>query len=286
MGHDGAILMKKRLLHYLNAVWAENIKEWKVELTYKADFVRGLIDPLVYVVPYLLYGLALVGGRNSPSLAKLTGTADLITFVTLGYIFIGFLNMALWAMGFSLRKEQYWGTLESVFAAPVPRWVFILGMAAHSTLHQGLMISLQLIVISFIFKLTVNVGGIIPSLAIVGLMLIAMYGLGMMIASLTLIFKQGYLISEALSALILVITPIAYPLAVLPVVMQKASLIFPTTYGILTTRHFLIGEKMNFSVGTSFLRLAILCVVWVLFGLIVFAFIDKSTRRSGTLAHY
>jgi ABC-2 type transport system permease protein len=194
--------------------------------------------------------------------------------------------MALWAMGFSLRKEQYWGTLEAVFAAPVPRWVYAMGMAAHSTMHQGLMISVQLVVISIIFKLTINVGGIIPSLAVVGLMLIALYGLGMMIASLTLIFKQGWLISEALSSLVMVITPIAYPLAVMPIFMQKAAMLLPTTYGILTVRHFLIGEKMGFPVGISFLRLAILCVIWVAFGLIVFAFIDKRTRRSGTLAHY
>jgi ABC-2 type transport system permease protein len=278
--------MFKNFYHYLRAIWAENIKEWKIELTYKADFVRGLIDPLVYVLPYLLYGIALVGGRTSQNLAKLTGTSDLITFVTLGYIFIGFLNMALWAMGFSLRKEQYWGTLEAVFAAPVPRWVYAMGMAAHSTMHQGLMISVQLVVISIIFKLTINVGGIIPSLAVVGLMLIALYGLGMMIASLTLIFKQGWLISEALSSLVMVITPIAYPLAVMPIFMQKAAMLLPTTYGILTVRHFLIGEKMGFPVGISFLRLAILCVIWVAFGLIVFAFIDKRTRRSGTLAHY
>jgi ABC-2 type transport system permease protein len=276
----------KTLLNYLRAIWAENIKEWKIELTYKADFLRGLIDPLVYVLPYLLYGIALVGGRTSPSLEKLTGTGDLITFVTLGYIFIGFLNMALWAMGFSLRKEQYWGTLESVFAAPLPRWVYALGMALHSTIHQGLMIALQLIVISLIFKLSVRVGGIIPSLAVVGVMLIALYGLGMMIASLTLIFKQGWLISEALSSLIMIITPIAYPLTVLPIFMQKAAMVLPTTYGILTCRHFLIGEKMEFSIGAAFFRLLILCVLWVLFGLLVFAFIDKKTRRSGTLAHY
>ncbi|MEO0115627.1 MAG: ABC transporter permease [candidate division WOR-3 bacterium] len=276
----------KTFFHYLRAIWAENIKEWKIELTYKADFLRGLIDPLVYVLPYLLYGIALVGGRNSQSLEKLTGTGDLITFVTLGYIFIGFLNMALWAMGFSLRKEQYWGTLEAVFAAPVPRWVYALGMAVHSTMHQGLMIALQLIVISLVFKLSVNISGIVPSLAVVGVMLIALYGLGMMIASLTLIFKQGWLISEALSSLIMIVTPIAYPLAVLPIVMQKVAMVLPTTYGILTVRHFLIGEKMGFSVATSFFRLLILCVLWVAFGLIVFAFIDKKTRSSGTLAHY
>ncbi len=272
--------------HYARAVWAENIKEWKVELTYKPDFIRGLIDPLVYALPYLLYGIALVGGRNSKTLQGLVGSGDIITFVTLGYVFIGFLNMALWAMGFSLRKEQYWGTLESVFAAPVPRWVFAMGMAAHSTLHQGLMISVQLLVINLIFKLTINPAGILPSLLVVAVMLIALYGLGMMIASVTLVLKQGQLVSEALSGIMMIITPIAYPLAVLPLFLRKAAMFIPTTYGIMTVRHFLMGENMGFSVATSFFRLALLGIAWVTFGIIIFEIIDQRTRRTGTISHY
>jgi len=275
-----------RIKHYSRAVWAENIKEWKIEVTYKPDFIRGLIDPLVYALPYLLYGIALVGGRNSKTLQGLVGSGDIITFVTLGYVFIGFLNMALWAMGFSLRKEQYWGTLESVFAAPVPRWVFAMGMAAHSTLHQGLMISVQLLVINLIFKLTISSAGILPSLLVVAVMLIALYGFGMMIASLTLILKQGWLVSEALSGIMMIITPIAYPLAVLPLFLRKAAMFIPTTYGIMTVRHFLMGENMGFSVATSFTRLALLGIAWVTFGIIVFEIIDQRTRRTGTISHY
>jgi len=275
-----------RLRHYAHAVWAENIKEWKLELTYPADFARSLIDPVVYLLPYLLYGVALVGGRQSPNLQKLVGTSDLVTFVTLGYVFIGFMNMALWAMGFSLRKEQMYGTLESVFAAPVPRWVFTMGMSAHSILHQFLMITVQLIFILAVFSFKINPAGLLPSLGIVGLMLVALYGIGMIMASTTLIFKQGWLISEALGSILMIITPIAYPLAVLPVFLQKAALAVPTTYGILVVRHTLTGERIGFSVGAAFLRVGILSVVWVAFGLIIFALIDKYTRRSGTLSHY
>jgi len=276
----------RRVRHYAGAVWAENIKEWKLELTYPADFARSLIDPVVYLLPYLLYGMALVGGRQSANLAKLVGTSDLVSFVTLGYVFIGFMNMALWAMGFSLRKEQMYGTLESVFAAPVPRWVFTMGMSAHSILHQFLMIAVQIIFIMLVFSIHINPFGLLPSFAMVGLMMVALYGIGMVMASTTLIFKQGWLISEALGSILMVITPIAYPLAVLPMFMQKAALAVPTTYGILTVRHFLLGEKMPFTVADAFLRVAVLCVVWVIFGLVVFTLIDKQTRRSGTLSHY
>ena len=275
-----------RLGHYARAIWAENIKEWKIELCYKADFARSFIDPVIFLLPYLLYGVALVGGRHSEHLKELVGTSDIITFVTLGYIFIGFMNMALWAMGFSLRKEQFYGTLEAVFAAPVPRWVFTLGMTCHSIMHQGLIIAVQLVAIFAVFSITISPAGILPSLAIVGVMLIALYGIGMMMAATTLIFKQGWIVSEILASIVMVITPIAYPLAVLPVFLQKAALAMPTTYGILGVRHFLLGEQMGFSVGTAFLRLSILCVVWVVFGLAVFVIIDRWTRRSGTISHY
>jgi ABC-type polysaccharide/polyol phosphate export permease len=105
-------------------------------------------------------------------------------------------------------------------------------------------------------------------------------------ASTTLIFKQGWIISEALGSILVVITPIAYPLAVLPLFMQKAALAVPTTYGILVVRHVLTGEQIGFTVGQAFLRVGILSVVWVAFGLVIFAVIDRYTRRSGTLSHY
>jgi ABC-type polysaccharide/polyol phosphate export permease len=105
-------------------------------------------------------------------------------------------------------------------------------------------------------------------------------------ASTTLIFKQGWIISEVLGSILMVITPIAYPLAVLPVFMQKAAMAVPTTYGIMTARYFLLGEPMPFSVGSAFLWLSVLSAVWVAFGLTVFALIDRYTRRSGTLSHY
>ncbi len=275
-----------RLRHYAAAVWAENIKEWKLELTYKADFARSLIDPVVYLLPYLLYGIALVGGRESESLRNLVGTADIITFITLGYVFIGFLNMALWAMGFSLRKEQFYGTLESVFAAPVPRWVFTMGMAMHSILHQLLMIAVQIVFIVLVFSIKINPLGLLPTLLIIALMLVALYGIGMFMASFTLIFKQGWLVSEALASILMILTPIAYPLAVLPVFMQKLALFVPTTYGILGARHFLMGERIDFTLAQAFVRLGMLSFLWVAFGLTVFWIIDRWTRRSGTLSHY
>lgn len=276
----------RRVFHYLRAINAENIKEWKIELTYKPDFIRQFIEPFVYLFPYLLYGYALLGGRYSEHLKDLTGIGDMVAYTFIGYLFIGFLNTACWAMGFSLRKEQWFGTLETIFVAPVPRWVYVAGMALHSTCHQGLIMLIQAVVITSFFAIVLQMGGLFPALALVMLMLLGLYGLGIVVAGLTIALKQWWVVSEALSTLIVVVTPIAYPLAVLPIVLRKASMFLPTTYGIIGVRHFMLGEQLAVSLPTIFLRLAIIMVVWLTFGMAVFLVMDRFGRKKGSLSVY
>lgn len=270
----------------MRAMNAESIKEWKIELTYRADFIRGFIEPFVYLLPYFLYGMAITGGRYSAHLKELVGIDDMITYTFVGYVMMGFLATSCWAMGFSLRKEQWYGTLESVFAAPVPRWVYIGGMAFHSTLHQGSIMLIQAVIIGFIFNLVVKGGGFLNSLFIIALMVLALYGLGILIAGLTLTVKHGEVIAEAVHTLFSVATPLAYPLAVMPIFLQKISLFLPTTYGILGVRHFLLGETLVVSLPVLFLRLFLLVILWISAGLLVFKLTDRKVRRAGTLSHY
>ncbi|MGD2250240.1 MAG: ABC transporter permease [Candidatus Methanofastidiosia archaeon] len=279
-------LLNTRTKRYLRAMNAENIKEWKIELTYRVDFIRGMLEPLIFVFPYVLFAIALMGGRTSSVLEGLTGVSDGITYTIIGYIFMGFLNTAIWGMGFALRKEQWYGTLESVFVMPVPRWVYVMGMGLHSTLHQGIILSFQILVVYILFGLILDIQGILPILVLVALMLISLVGLGLMVSGLALIFKEGWIVSEVLYSLITIVTPIAYPLAVLPPLLQRISRVMPTTYAITGIRHFLVAENMEFTLMTAYTRLIIIGVCWVVTGLIMFHIVDGRVRREGTLAEY
>ncbi len=276
----------QKIVHYLRAINAENIKEWKIELKYKPDFIRLFFEPFVYLFPYFLYGFALLGSRQSENLKNLTGVHDIFAYIFVGYLIMGFLNTACWAMGASLRKEQWYGTLETIFVAPVPRWVYVAGMALHSTLHQGLIMLIEAVVVVVIFKIFFHINGLFYSLTLLLLMISALYGLGILVAGLTIGLKQWWVISDALSTLINIITPIAYPLAILPVFLQKISLLLPTTYGVLGIRHFLIGENLSVSIPAIFLRLVLMLVLWIGFGLAVFLIMDHYGRRRGVLSQY
>lgn len=271
---------------WMQAIWAENVKEWKIELAYPVDFVRQFIDPFIWALPYVFYGVALVGGRHSESLKKLSGSGDVVSFILLGYVLMGFLGTALWAMGMSLRREQLFGTMESVFVTPMPRWVFVFGMALHSTLHQGGIIAAQCVFFAVVFKMLFQVSGIFPSLLATGLMVFALYGIGLNVAALTLIFKEGWIVAELLYSFMNVLTPVVYPLAVLPLFMQKLSLTLPTTYGVILVRHFMTGERMPWQTWQGLFYLFLLGFLWVLFGLWVFHAVDRKIRRDGLLGEY
>lgn len=145
---------------------------------------------------------------------------------------------------------------------------------------------MQAIVISAFFAIVFKTTGLFLALIIIALMLLALYGLGVTVAGLTIGLKQWWVISEALSTLILVVTPIAYPLAVMPLVLRKVTMFLPTTYGVMGVRHLLLGETLNIGLGTIFLRLVVILIIWCVCGLGIFMLMDRYGRKKGILSSY
>jgi len=270
----------------LRAIWECNVKEWKIELAYPISFIRQCISPLIFLLPFIIYGLVLIGGRYSENLAKLVGTGDVVTFIFTGYMIMGFIGTAVWAMGFSIRKEQWFGTLESIFVTPTSRLSLVLGMALHSTVHQSLGTLLEFAAIYLIFGLALQIQGILPALVIFALMMFALYGFGILVSALSLVLKEGWIVAEGLHSIMMILSPVAYPLVVLPTIAQQASAIFPTAPALVGMRAFLIENYTPEVVGNVFLHLLMLDAAWILFGIFVFHLTDIYVRKRGGLEKY
>jgi ABC-2 type transport system permease protein len=270
----------------LRAIWAANIKDWKIELAYPVGFIRQLISPLVLLLPYLLYAFVLVGGRYSENLAQLVGNGDTFAFIFTGYMLMGFIGTAVWAMGFSIRRERWFGTLEAIYVTPTSRLSQVLGTALHSTVHQILGTILQFIVIYTAFDLVLNIEGILPALGIFALMMFALYGFGIVIAAISLVLKEGWMVSDGLYSIMTILSPVAYPLTVLPTVFQQASSIVPTAPALVGMRSFLLPGYQPEVVTNVFLHLLVLGAVWILFGILVFHVTDGYVRKRGMLKKF
>jgi ABC-2 type transport system permease protein len=262
------------------------MKEWKIELAYPISFVRQSVEPLVFLLPFIVYGLVLIGGRYSDHLMQLVGTGDIVTYVFTGYIIMGFIGTSVWAMGFSIRKEQWYGTLESIYVTPTSRLSFVLGMALHSLLHQGISVLLEFSAIYVIFGLALRIEGILPALVIFALMMLALIGFGIFVASFAMVLKEGWIISEGLYSVLMILSPVAYPLTVLPNIAQQASNVFPTAPALIGMRTFLIENYTPEVMGNVFLHLLALDAAWIIFGIIIFSVTDSYVRKRGSLGKY
>jgi ABC-2 type transport system permease protein len=271
----------------LYAVWESNVKDWKIEFAYPVSFVRQMISPLVFLVPFLIYGIVLVGENGySENLAQLVGTGDVVTFIFTGYIMMGFIGTAVWAMGFSIRQERWFGTLQAIYVTPTSRLVQVMGMAIHSTVHQIIGTLIQLVVISLTFGLALKIEGVLPALGLFALMMFALYGFGIVISAIGLLLKEGWVISDILYSTMTILSPVAYPLIVLPTLAQQASAFFPTAPALIGMRSFLIENYRAEAFGNVFLHLLILGAAWILFGVLVFKITDKYVRKRGMLTKF
>ncbi|UCE43941.1 MAG: ABC transporter permease [Candidatus Bathyarchaeota archaeon] len=273
----------------LRAIWESNVKVWKIELAYPISFLRECIQPLVMLLPFLLYGLVLIGGRYSEALQGLLETAspvDVVTYIFTGYMVMGFIGTAIWAMGFSIRREQWFGTLESIYVTPTSRLSLVLGVALHSTLHQCISVSIEFLVIYAVFGLGLKIQGILPALTIFALMMFALYGFGVLISALALFLKEGWIVAEGLYSILMILSPGAYPLAVLPNVVRQVSGVFPTGPAMIGMRSLLMDGYPPQAIGTIFLHLLALDAAWILFGILVYYLVDIYIRRRGSLGKY
>ena len=199
---------------------------------------------------------------------------------------MGFIGTAVWAMGFSIRRERWFGTLEAIYVTPTSRLVQVFGMALHSTVHQILGTIIQLVVIYLTFGLSLKIEGVLPALGIFALMMFALYGFGIVISALGLLLKEGWVVSDILYSTMTILSPVAYPLIVLPTVAQQASAIFPTAPALIGMRSFLMVNYQQEAFGNVFLHLLVLGAAWILFGVVVFKVTDKYVRKRGMLRKF
>lgn len=94
------------------------------------------------------------------------------------------------------------------------------------------------------------------------------------------------MISDGLYSIMTILSPVAYPLTVLPTVAQQASTVIPTAPALVGMRSFLIPGYQPEVVTNVFLHLLVLGVVWIIFGILVFHLTDGYVRKRGMLKKF
>ena len=270
----------------LFVVWNELVKNIKSLLAYPAILVFWAVFPIFWFIPFILQGQAFVGGLQSASFAQITGSGEYIPFIVIGAVLNSYVNTLLYGMGENIRREAYQGTLDYVLAAPCNKAYVLIGKALSESVSSTIFAASQLTISVFLFGMNITLGVMLPVFFIIILLMLGLYGMSLILAAFSLMYKQSYDLSQTIGYVFYIFAPVRYPVESLPTWAQIFGKLIPLTYALIIVRSFmLLGTNVS-TVYLEVLALLIIDIFLLLAGFYLFSWMEEKTKKSGTISHH
>lgn len=202
-----------------------------------------------------------------------------IQYVIVNYIFWFLTMMVVNNVGWEITNEAMRGTLEQLSMSPMGIWRIMVTRLFSSTLLNFIMI-IALLYLSMMTTgqwLNIDVIAILPILI---LTLISMFGVGFMIAGMSIILKQVQAFLQILQFILAGLTFVS--LSVAPFLVY-----FPIVKGVDLVRGVMIDGVTLSQIGWGdFGVLGANAVVYFVLGLAFFFFCERVAMKKGLLGHY
>ncbi len=280
------VYQQSALRSNLFVVWNEIIKNMKFLMAYPIIFVFWAVFPIFWFIPFILQGQAFVGGPQSASFAQIAGTGEYIPFIVIGSVLNSYVNTLLYGMGESIRREAIQGTLDYVLVAPTNKVYVLIGKALSESLSSTIFAASQLTISALLFGMNLTLGVMLPVFLIIILLILGLYGLSLVLAAFSLLYKQSHDVSETIGYVFYVFSPVRYPLESLPLWAQIFGKIIPLTYALIIVRSImLLGASLS-SLYFEVLALLTIDAVLIFAGFYLFNWMENKAKTSGAISHY
>jgi len=267
-------------------VWSEVIKNLKFLVAYPVIFVFWAIFPFFWFLTFIFQGQAIVGGLQSASFAEIAGTPEYIPFIILGAILNGYVLTSLYGVGESIRREAYQGTLDYLLSSPCNKAFILIGKAVSESISSTIYAIIQLIVCIIFFGIELTLGVIMPLILILILMVLGLYGIALMLAALSLQFKQAHDLAHTLEYVFYIFSPVRYPVQALPFWAQIIGRLLPLTYALIAVRSLVLLKQNLPAIYEQIFLLFVIDALAIFLGFYLFNWMEERTKKSGSISHY
>lgn len=265
----------------LRKVWAYMKKEFLIQKSYTFAFVFSIFGIFTSIATYFFID-RLFGRRITPDLAAF-GT-PYFAYVLVGNAFFAYVGTAIGGVSGRIAMEQALGTLETLFATPTRLWVLILAMAIWNTLYASAQVVIYFFVGGVGFGVDfsrINWGSLA---SILGLVIVAFNGLGLLEAASILIFKRGVVAAWAFNSVWALLGGVFFPVTVLPAWLQQISQWIPITHAIRALQLAIYQGTPVTELARELLILGLFCVALVPLGLLSWQWALRRARIEGSLS--
>jgi ABC-2 type transport system permease protein len=212
---------------------------------------------------------------------------EFVGFAVLGGAMTAFWANVLWAMSSQLYWEKETGNLALYIMAPASLMALLLGMAFGGLLSTTFRAIVILILGSWFFHVPFDVVSFPQLIGIFILTMVALYGLGMMFASIFLLLnREAWHLAALAQEPVYLFSGFFFPIASFPVLVAAGASLIPLTLGMDAMRQlvFRSGESLGFlSVDLEMALLAVLSILYILAARVLLAKMERLAVREGRL---
>jgi ABC-2 type transport system permease protein len=212
---------------------------------------------------------------------------DYVGFAVMGGAMTAFWLNVLWSMSSQLYWEKEQGNLALYIIAPNQMMAILLGMAMGGMLATALRAIVIISLGSILFNVTFVVSSFLQLFLVFMLSMTALYGMGMMMASLFLLLsREAWHLSNLAQEPIYLVSGFYFPISSFPLWIAAGASIIPLTLGLDAMRQLIFksGPSLGFvSVRVEILVLLVLCVVFLVGAKLLLDYMEKLAIREGRL---
>jgi ABC-2 type transport system permease protein len=229
-------------------------------------------------ITFIGAGVELVGGGEG------TDTERLMTFLLIGALIWSYLSMIFDVLSETVQWERWEGTIEYTFMSPTSRVTHLLGMGVYAVVYGIARTAVVLGVAMLAFDLDLSDANYWAAMVVLAVCSISLVGFGVVAAVMPLLSpEKGQQVTYIVSALLLLVSGVYYPVKVLPEWMQVIAQYSPVTYALEGSRAALQDGVGLSHLWGSIWPLLIMGAVFVPMGLFVFHLGESYAKRTGKL---
>lgn len=212
---------------------------------------------------------------------------EYIGFVVMGGAMTAFWMNILWSMSSQLYWEKEQGNLALYIIAPNSMMSILLGMALGGMVATTLRALVVTLAGTLLFGVTYQVSSFLQLFAVFTLAMLALYGMGMMLASVFLLFgREAWHMANLAQEPIFLVSGFYFPITSFPFWVSALASLLPLTIGLDAMRQLVFpsGALLGFlDVGTEIAILAVLSVVFIGASKVLLDYTEKLAIREGRI---
>jgi ABC-2 type transport system permease protein len=231
-----------------------------------------LIEVLLAVLP--LCGFAMV-------FRTMHAPEDYVGFVVLGGVLTAFWMNVLWSMGAQLYTDREAGNLELFIMAPASLMAILTGMALGGMLISAVRALAVLALGALLFQVTFAPSSWWLLAGVFLLTLVALYGMGMVFASVFLLWgREAWNVVNLLQEPVYLISGLNFPVRALGRLLPYFAALLPLTCGVDALRQVLFPATADHGLLPVWVDVAILAALAAAFLVLARACLASLERRA------